>query len=76
MKAVWWLMRDTDIFGNLTGKSTLNVKLMSEDSYSYGADYSKEFVVSMSEAKDEMIKNIVKILEESYKEMEKELCNS
>lgn len=80
MEAIWWETCAADVYKNHIGNPTLHVHLICKDGekITRGIVHSKEVThgLSLSTIKNEMIGEIVEVLEEGYKKVEKDLWNN
>lgn len=80
LEAIWWETQGIDVNKNRIGNPTLHVllKCKNGENGTRGITHSKEVIhgLSISTIKNEMIKEIVEVLEESYRKVEKDLWNN
>ena len=80
MEAIWWETQSIDVNKNRIGNPTLHVHLIrkNEEGITHGIVHSKEVTqdLSIDAVKNEIIKEIVEVLEEGYRKVEKDLWNN
>lgn len=80
LEAIWWETQDIDVNKNRTGNPTLHVHFIrkNEEGVTHGIVHSKEVTqgLNVDTTKNEIIKEIVEVLEEGYRKVEKELWNN
>ncbi len=80
LEAIWWETQDIDVNKNRTGNHTLHVHFIrkNEEGITHGIVHSKEVTqdLSIDAVKNEIIKEIVEVLEEGYRKVEKDLWNN
>lgn len=80
LEAIWWKTQDIDVNKNRIGNPTLHVHLIrkNEEGITHGIVHSKEITqgLNVDTTKNEIIKEIVEVLEEDYRKVEKELWNN
>lgn len=80
LEAIWWETQDIDVNKNRIGNPTLYVHLIrkNEEGITHGIVHSKEVTqdLSIDAVKNEIIKEIVEVLEEGYRKVEKDLWNN
>lgn len=80
LEAIWWETQDIDVNKNRIGNPTLHVHLIrkNEEDITHGIVHSKEITqgLNVDTTKNEIIKEIVEVLEEDYRKVEKELWNN
>lgn len=80
LEAIWWETQDIDVNKNRIGNPTLYVHFIrkNEEGITHGIVHSKEVTqdLSIDAAKNEIIKEIVEVLEEGYRKVEKDLWNN
>lgn len=80
LEAIWWETYSIDVNKNRIGNPTLHVHFIrkNEEGITHGIVHSKEVTqdLSIDTVKNEIIKEIVEVLEEGYRKVEKELWNN
>ena len=80
LEAIWWETQDIDVNKNRIGNPTLHVHFIrkNEEGITHGIVHSKEVTqdLSIDAVKNEIIKEIVEVLEEGYRKVEKDLWNN
>lgn len=80
LEAIWWETQSIDVNKNRIGNPTLHVHFIrkNEEGVTHGIVHSKEVTqgLNVDTIKNEIIKEIVEVLEEGYRKVEKELWNS
>lgn len=80
LEAIWWETQSIDVNKNRIGNPTLHVHFIrkNEEGITHGIVHSKEVTqgLSIDTVKNEIIKEIVEVLEEGYRKVEKELWNN
>lgn len=80
LEAIWWETQDIDVNKNRIGNTTLHVHFIrkNEEGITHGIVHSKEVTqdLSIDAVKNEIIKEIVEVLEEGYRKVEKDLWNN
>ena len=80
LEAIWWETQDIDVNKNRNGNPTLHVHFIrkNEEGITHGIVHSKEVTqdLSIDAVKNEIIKEIVEVLEEGYRKVEKDLWNN
>lgn len=80
LEAIWWETQDIDVNKNRIGNPTLRVHFIrkNEEGITHGIVHSKEVTqdLNIGTVKNEIIKEIVEVLEEGYRKVEKDLWNN
>ncbi len=80
LEAIWWETQSIDVNKNRIGNPTLHVHFIrkNEEGITHGIVHSKEVTqdLSIDAVKNEIIKEIVEVLEEGYRKVEKDLWNN
>lgn len=80
LEAIWWETQDIDVNKNRIGNPTSHVHFIrkNEEGITHGIVHSKEVTqdLSIDAVKNEIIKEIVEVLEEGYRKVEKDLWNN
>ena len=80
LEAIWWETQDIVVNKNRIGNPTLHVHFIrkNEEGITHGIVHSKEVTqdLSIDAVKNEIIKEIVEVLEEGYRKVEKDLWNN
>lgn len=80
LEAIWWETQDIDVSKNRIGNPTLHVHFIrkNKEGITHGIVHSKEVTqdLSIDAVKNEIIKEIVEVLEEGYRKVEKDLWNN
>ena len=80
IEAIWWETQDIDVNKNRIGNPTLHVHFIrkNEEGITHGIVHSKEVTqdLNIGTVKNEIIKEIVEVLEEGYRKVEKDLWNN
>lgn len=80
LEAIWWETQVIDVNKNRIGNPTLHVHFIrkNEEGITHGIVHSKEVTqdLSIDAVKNEIIKEIVEVLEEGYRKVEKDLWNN
>ena len=80
LEAIWWETQGIDVNKNRIGNPTLHVHFIrkNEESITRVFVHSKEVTqdLSIDAVKNEIIKEIVEVLEEGYRKVEKDLWNN
>lgn len=80
LEAIWWETQTMDVNKNRIGNPTLHVHFIrkNEEDITHGIVHSKEVTQDLSTdaVKNEIIKEIVEVLEEGYRKVEKDLWNN
>lgn len=80
LEAIWWETQSIDVNKNRIGNPTLHVHFIrkNEEGITHGIVHSKEVTqdLNISAVKNEIIKEIVEVLEEGYRKVEKDLWNN
>lgn len=80
LEAIWWETQSIDVNKNRIGNPTLHVHFIrkNEEGVTHGIVHSKEVTqgLNVDTIKNEIIKEIVEVLEEGYRKVEKDLWNS
>lgn len=80
LEAIWWETQDIDVNKNRIGNPALHVHFIrkNEEGITHGIVHSKEVTqdLSIDAVKNEIIKEIVEVLEEGYRKVEKDLWNN
>lgn len=75
LEAIWWETQDIDVNKNRIGNPTLYVHFIrkNEEGVTHGIVHSKEVTqgLNVDTIKNEIIKEIVEVLEEGYRKVEK-----
>lgn len=80
LEAIWWETQSVDVNKNRIGNPTLHVHFIrkNEEGITHGIVHSKEVTqdLNIGTVKNEIIKEIVEVLEEGYRKVEKDLWNN
>lgn len=80
LEAIWWETQSIDVNKNRIGNPTLHVHFIrkNEEGITHGIVHSKEVTqdLNIGTVKNEIIKDIVEVLEEGYRKVEKDLWNN
>ena len=80
LEAIWWETQGIDVNKNRIGNPTLHVHFIrkNEEGITHRIVHSKEVTqdLSIDAVKNEIIKEIVEVLEEGYRKVEKDLWNN
>lgn len=80
LEAIWWETQAIDVNKNRIGNPTLHVHFIrkNEEGVTHGIVHSKEVTqgLNVDTIKNEIIKEIVEVLEEGYRKVEKDLWNN
>ncbi len=80
LEAIWWETQSIDVNKNRIGNPTLHVHFIrkNEEGITHGIVHSKEVTqdLNIGTVKNEIIKEIVEVLEEGYRKVEKDLWNN
>ena len=80
LEAIWWETQSIDVNKNRIGNPTLHVHFIrkNEEGITHGIVHSKEITqgLNVDTTKNEIIKEIVEVLEEGYRKVEKDLWNN
>ena len=80
LEAIWWETQSIDVNKNRIGNPTLHVHFIrkNEEGITHGIVHSKEVTqdLNIGAVKNEIIKEIVEVLEEGYRKVEKDLWNN
>lgn len=80
LEAIWWETQGIDVNKNRIGNPTLHVHFIrkNEEGITHGIVHSKEVTqdLNIGAVKDKIIKEIVEVLEEGYRKVEKDLWNN
>lgn len=80
LEAIWWETQSIDVNKNRIGNPTLHVHFIrkNEEDITHGIVHSKEVTqdLNIDAVKNEIIKEMVEVLEEGYRKVEKDLWNN